>query len=221
VGTFKPVVHKDSIVSNLLLQYKTSTNLIKYLEVLTEPFDELEVVFANILNSRLLNEAKNKQLDIVGDLVTLPRGVYDPLVDLFFGMDADGGDIPVPHAGWGDRNDPTVGGILRSIEQPISGSTTLSDSMYLKAIKAKIIKNTCGYGDTDLFNSIILLLDEPVGTTGLIELTEPTGANPKPELGIKIHRTLTPTQKALLTGLHVLPRPGGMGYTFSDLSGTF
>lgn len=216
---YEPYDIINSLPDDVLVQYSESPNFLKYLEILSNPFQELEEVFADILTKRELENAQSAQLSVNGELVVLSRGVYDSAEFKFFGLDDEDINNPVAHLGFGDSNDPLVGGYLRSLEQPIADRTFLSDDDYLGAIKSKISKNNFKGGIENVISIIVELFDFSAGET--IEIIEDFTTPDDPFVLFSFHKILDQKQKSLLSILDLLPRGGGIRYEYEDTNGPF
>lgn len=60
-------------IGRLIEQYEDKEDLKKYLCILTQPFQELELVFGDLLQFRSIDTAAGVQLDLLGDIVGADR----------------------------------------------------------------------------------------------------------------------------------------------------
>lgn len=206
------------MVDSILVQYKESPNILSYMTVLLEPLQELEDVFTDIMNLRMLENAENAQIDTNGEIVVIPRGVYDSGTITFFGLNAGDVNAPVAHEGLGDVNNPLIGGLFRSIEQPIASRAYIDDAYYRLAIKAKARKNSFKGGVENLLNVITGLIPFETGET--VQIEEDFSTPSDPFVLIKFNKVLDAKQKSFFTFYDVLPRGGGIRYEYEDLNGT-
>lgn len=215
---FSPIDVLSEIKEQVATQYSDSPNMLLYMESLLEPFEELEQVFADILNLRMLDNAENAQLDTNGELVALSRGVYNIESILFFGLDADDINNPVLHSGLGDLNDASIGGFLRSIEQPLSARIFLPDNDYRKSIKGKIKKNNFKGGVESVLETIETVISVDIGGLEIVEdFTTPSD----PVVNIIFNRALDDKEKSFLVISKVIPKGGGIRYEYFDTNGPF
>lgn len=211
--SFVPIVNSAKIKDKIAYQYVNSTNLQDYIEVLLSPFDELEGVFADILNKRMLNTSTLDALDTTGILVGLPREASVEPVDYYLGLDAADPDNPVTHGGLGDLNIPTYGGIFRSIEQKVANIVSLTNEEYLPLLQGKIHKNNYKGGTEGLIEAI----KDTLGITdiGAIQIEEKFDDPADPFVKIIIYTPLTSIQKDYLQVMNILPKPGGIRFEYS------
>jgi len=215
--SFEPIINIDSIKDNIVFQYSESQNLIDYIGVLLTPFDELEQVYADILNKRIFENTTTDTLNIWGTLVVQSRDAYDTTEFPFFGMKE--ADTPDPFGifGFGDTGDLSVGGIFRSIEQPTTQLVPLTDQAYKNTIITKQHKNNYNGGTEALLDAIMGLYG--FETPGLVEVRDNFDDPSDPFVEIEFYIELTNAQKSYLTTLDLLPRPGGIRYEYIFSSG--
>lgn len=210
--SFEPIVNIASIKDNIAYQYSGSTNLINYISVLLSPFDELEEVFADILNKRLWANLNTDSLNIWGKLVVQIRDSYDTTEIPFFGLDPDG-LTPIFHKGLGDLDNTSAGGIFRDINQAFGKVSSLSDKDYRDVIKGKIHKNHFKGGTENVISAIeaILGITEP----GSFEIREIFTDSSDPHVSIDFKVGLTAQQQNYLQQLEAIPKPGGIRYEYT------
>jgi hypothetical protein len=210
--SFEPIINIDNIKKAVAYQYSESQNLKDYIEILLNPFDELEVVFSDILNKRLFEDATTDALDTYGLLVAQPRESYDSNEVLFFGLDTVTSN-PVEHLGLGDINDPGIGGIFRSIDQPIGTIVKLENPDYKNMITGKEHRNNFKGGAESLIDTIV----DVMGFTGVgnFEIVEVFTTPTDPFVRIDFKVIISELQKNYLEVLDVLPKPGGIRYEYT------
>ena len=217
--SFEPISNIDLVASRVAYQYSNSQNLIDYIKALLTPFDELEVVFSDILNKRLITNATTDALDIMGSIVVQPRGAYDTTEQPWFGLDAADIYNPVYHVGLGDLNDSSLGGILRSIEQQTIANVSLPNASYKKTIKGKEAKNNYPRGTESLLDALVIIFD--ITTTGMVHVEEDFSTPSDPFVKIKFNRIMSLKEKSFLTVRNILPKAGGIRFEYEDTNGTF
>ena len=108
----------------------------RYLKLLKTESQTLLGVYRDLMQKRDIDTATGAQLDIIGDIVGQKRTVAGADIFPFFGFVGN-----VASNSFGTLFKPTVGGYWYSLGQEIGKDVTLSDDLYRKIIKAKIIKN--------------------------------------------------------------------------------
>lgn len=129
----------------------------RYLRMLTYGTQEILSVIRDLMQKRSIDTAKGKQLDIIGNIVGMPRTLTQADVFPFFGFFGH-----VSAESFGSVFRPTVGGYWYSYGDKIGGDVTLTDDMYRKMIKAKIIKNNATGTNEDLIRFSNFVLDAKV-----------------------------------------------------------
>lgn len=213
---FIPIDVLSQIKDNIIVQYSESPNFLAYLEALLAPFEELEEVFADILNLRMLTNATNAQLETNGELVVINRGVFDISTILFLGLDADDINNPVLHGGLGDLDAPAVGGFLRSINQPIAEKTFISDSDYKKTILSKIKRNNFKGGTENVIAGLNAVIPLEVGD---VQIQEDFSTPSDPFVTFTFTKELNSKEKSYLLSSEIIPKGGGVRYEYFDTVG--
>lgn len=162
----------------------------RYLRMLTYGTQEILSVTRDLMQKRSIDTAQGKQLDIIGNIVGMPRTLAQADVFPFFGFLGH-----VAAESFGSVFRPTIGGYWYSYGQKIGGDVTLADDMYRKLIKAKIIKNNATGTNEDLikFGNFVL--------NARVDFEIDSGGKVK----VLIGRRMTMFEKAL------------MGYVFQGL----
>lgn len=210
---FEPIINIDSVKDKVIYQYSESTNLIDYIKILLAPFDELEKVFADILNKRLFDNATTHALDVWGNIVVQPRDSYDTTELPFLGLDADDEFNPAFHKGLGDLNDLSIGGIFRSIEQPIADLVYLTNGEYKNTLIGKQHKNNYKGGTEALIEAITEIYK--FEGTGNFEVRDNFTTPSDPFVDIEFFQQLTDAEKSYLNVLNILPKPGGIRFEYT------
>ena len=107
----------------------------KYIQLFVEEIKELQTAFKELKQLRTLEEAKGKQLDIIGDIVGQPRVLMNVDFLEFFGMEGN------PRSNSMGSLFNNQGGIFFDLNNRMQGSVTLDDETYRIMIRAKIAKN--------------------------------------------------------------------------------
>lgn len=116
--------------------FRDKTVFQKYLSLMLSEHESLQEALRYLKEDFNVHRAKGKDLDIIGELVGQKRTLFDSnLLDYFVFEGVISGE------GFGDVNDPDVGGLFYDLRQPEQGSVTLNDEQYRLFIKAKMLKN--------------------------------------------------------------------------------
>lgn len=191
--------YKKLAKERLATQFKESTNLITYMNLLIEPFQEIQEVLCDVIDSRWLNTAEGKQLDVIGDIVGQPRVFIDSEIFEYFGFDN--------HAqaqSFGTISDATVGGRFVSQDEPITGFRELNDDEYRLFIKARIVRNSTSSTPEEIISHLKYLFDAPQ-----VIYTETTTA-----YQISVGRKLSLNEKSIITDTDILPKTTGVSVDY-------
>lgn len=210
--SFLPINNTSKIKDNIAYQYNNSINLQEYIAVLLSPFDELEEVFADILNARVYTSTSTEVLDTLGIIVDQPRVSYNTTEHPFFGLDAVDLDNPVKHEGLGDLDDASIGGIFRSVEQPLATIARLNNAEYRPLLVGKQHSNNFKGGTENLIRVIKEVFE--ITETGMIHVEEIFITANDPFVRVTFNTSLTSLQKSYLEVMNVLPKPGGIRYEY-------
>lgn len=142
-----------------------------------------------------LDNAVGAQQDVIGEWVGQSRVITNVLVVGFFGFLDDSAASP-----FGELSDPSIGGQFYELGQAFEDTTVLGDADYLTVLKAKIVRNQSDGTLADLEAALMFIFGAACQVTD----------NGTLSLAIHVSTALTPTQKALLLGLDLLPRPAGV-----------
>ena len=190
----------------LLMQYKNSPNLKKYIQCFLDEFAEIKVAIADSIRYRYLAESFGVMIDDIAYLVGTSRIIYGAASLGFFGFYANPAALPA-----GSDLTPGKGGILRSDADKESGDFVRTDGQLKDAIRARIIKTVSACN----INDILAFCDLVAGRSLDFEIKE--GAL---KMDFIYHGTLSVSEKVLLA--HMLPdiKPVGVTITLADDDGT-
>lgn len=189
----------------LLSQYKSSTNLKKYINIFVSEFQEIRKAQEDTIKYRYLADSFGIMVDDVAYLVGASRIIYGAAALGYFGFYDNPGALPA-----GDDNNPALGGILKSDSDRDSGDFVRTDSQLKSAIRARIIKimGSC------TIEEIIAYVDLVIGRPINLEIKE---GHQKMEY--VVHETLSVAERTLMS--YMLPdfKPVGIAITLADDSG--
>lgn len=190
----------------LLMQYKNSPNLKKYIQCFLDEFAEIKVAIADSIRYRYLADSFGVMIDDIAYLVGTSRIIYGAASLGFFGFYANPAALPA-----GSDLTPGKGGILRSDADKESGDFVRTDGQLKDAIRARIIKTVSACN----INDILAFCDLVAGRSLDFEIKE--GAL---RMDFVYHGTLSVSEKVLLA--HMLPdiKPVGVTITLADDDGT-
>lgn len=147
INPFEILPYQEDLKSRVTEQFKESIVFNKYLELLSNPMVELQLVLRDLMQKRSLDTATGKQLDILGEIVGQPRTLINADLISFFGFQnqwqADS---------YGSLNDPSVGSVWWDGKVSYTGNIVLNDDLYRILIKAKIAKNVTRATPEDVMN---------------------------------------------------------------------
>lgn len=151
---FKETPHYEEMVERITFAFEDSVVKKKLLELLSLGSEEVQGALKQLIQERSIDTAEGKQLDIIGDIVGQQRELVNVDTLPFFGY------IGAPLAkGYGDEDDPSVGGYYWDGVSPRAGNVVLSDSQYRVFIKAKILKNRTRATPEDVMSFIKFVFD--------------------------------------------------------------
>lgn len=184
-------------------EYRTSVKLLGYIAALLcdhNRLDELALLIADRLN---IDTQKGRNLDVIGEIVGISRGVIAASGVKFFGF------APHPLAnGFGRKGNPTIGGRFRARGEAITGSKLLSDSEYRQFIRAQIFKNHAQSTPDQIIQFLKLIL----GASTPVFLKN---ATPAPgHATISFGRILSLDEQYLLTDTALVPTTVGVTYHY-------
>ena len=205
--TCEPVNHEVQGVSRLITQYRESLKLIAYIKVFLAQADELEGVLCDLLDDRWIDTAEGVQLDVIGAIVGQPRTIEEYTAIPYFGMLG-----AIGSGSFGTLADPGIGELFRTLDDVEATGTQLDDVMYLKFIRAKIIRNQTTAGYEEIITACLELAPGVV-----IEITNGISKT----LDITFHTVLSDTIKLILTRTNFLPIAAGVNVNYYDNNGIF
>lgn len=185
----------------LLSQYQESVKLQEYFMAFIGEMDYLFETIEDVYLGRLIEDAIGAQLDIIGEILQQSRNV--DLGTIYFGFQgATAAD------GFGDINDPTVGGIFKDLYQTGATITPLDDATYKRVLLCKAnLLNRETSSIEDIYEAVYILLDRvPKG----IVLTSP--ANLQVQLGLS-NLEIRPEEELLLLYMARYFIPSGITFT--------
>lgn len=190
--------HVEQAHNRLVSQYKESENLKAYIAAIVKQDDDLEKSLFDLLDKRHLDVAEGEQLDVIGRIVGLNRILINASILGFFTIG------PSDNDGFGDKDDPSVGGIFIGPGQPTQGNIRLSDIEYRLFIRAKILSNHTNCSMVNLTNIYSFLLNAKV------IIYDWPGA-----MHINVNRKLSRVELALFKsvdryGRYIIPKPLGI-----------
>ena len=196
--------HLELAESRLATQFKNSTKLINYINALLNEADTLEQVFNDIIDSRSIDNANGKSLDMLGAIVGQSRVLVDATALYYFGFKDD----PTAQS-FGDLNDPGAGGRFRSVDELTTGNRRLTDSEYRMFIRSRIVKNnvTPTYPEVEQFLKDLL----NVQTVNIIEGTM--------VYIVQFGRILTNNEKVFILNTELIPKPAAVGVSYQEYDG--
>lgn len=192
-------------LSMLLSQYKSSTNLKKYIKCFLDEFSEVEQANSDVIKYRYLANSFGVMVDDIAYLVGASRVLYGAAALGYFGYYEN----PAAESA-GDDNKPGVGGILRSDSDRSSGDFVRTDVQLKDVIHARIIKcitNCC-------VDDLLAFCDLVVGRTLDLEIVEGVL-----KMDFIVHETLSVPERVLLSYMIPDIKPAGVTATLSDNSG--
>ena len=197
----------ERLMDLLLMQYRNSPNFIKYLECYAEEMDEVYNALREMIKCRYYEYATGERLDVIASIVGASRVLQGVVVSGNFGY------LEVAEAlGMGRRDDPSLGGPLRSVNEDGVEDVKLTDGRLKKWIDARIVKNKTACNTEDTIAFFKLLLDDPNLKVRV--------SNPKPATAVvTLEKRLSVNDAALVTSLAEHMKPVGVEYTVQDQRG--
>lgn len=199
-----PLNINQLIKNEVATEYRQSQKLLGYIAALLCDHNQLDSLFMLIADRLNIDTQQGKNLDVIGEIVGISRGVISAEGIAFFGF------APHPQArSFGNKQNLSVGGRFRSKGESLTGNKTLSDAEYRRFIKAQIFKNHARSTPDELIRFLKTVLGEetPVFLSN---------ATPGPGHGtIAFGRQLSIDERYLLTETNLLPTTVGVTYHFS------
>lgn len=146
-------------------------------------------------NAFNLDTAIGAQLDIVGLWVGQPRLIPNVLLVEFFGFNGLGTPLA-----YGEEGSPALGGRFYGEGESYTATSVLADPEYRFLLRAKIVRNHAKGVTLEFAKSFKFIFNAPglISDPGIMAI------------GIAIGRDLSLVEKAIITGLDILPRPAGV-----------
>lgn len=204
-----PIDHQVLAIERLATQFKNATNLIAYINALLEESNELETTFGDLLDKRYIDTAEGVQLDIIGEIVGQPRSFSETVAGIFFGFV---GSIGSGDEGFGTIGDPLEGETFRSLSDVEYNEFVADDTTYRLFIRSKIVKNHTKVTINDVIE---------VTLSGVTSVTDFEIQEFEAAYKIAFNGILTDEDKILLSRTDFIPKPAGVGLSFSDDNGNF
>lgn len=205
-----PIDYGQLVDENIATEWSEAERLRGYIDALLADHALLDAIFLQLGDRLDIDKMRGVNLDVIGRIVGQTRTVIDASGVPFFGF------APHPQAfGFGDPNNPAVGGRFRAPGEPLTGNKRLIDSEYRTFLKARIIKNHSQSLGDDVIKMFKFLLGENVDIYV-------TTARPRPGHGwIGIGRLLSISESYLLSSTDLVPRTTGVTYHIRDFKKPF
>ncbi len=192
--------HKAIYKQRLLQQFKSSENLIAFIDALIEDQGDLEKVLEQLLTERAINTAIGQQLDIIGEIVGQPRDILDLSGLEFFAYQGAAGDIN----GYGTITDSKIGARYKSTFEEIGTIRALGDEEYRIFIKARIFKNIGSITTENLIDALQFMFGEDT----IVSIVEDGNAN----VTLTVIADIPVPTAQLLSTNNAIPKPAGVSY---------
>ncbi len=146
----------DTARTRVTEQFKDEVVFDRYLQLLLQGFQKLELIYKDLMQLRSLDTATGAQLDVIGNIVGQDRELIAADLFDFFGMQG-----ALNAASMGDLNLPTTGGIFYGYGTDLGGNIRLDDDTYRLFIRAKIYKNSTTSTPEEFIKALSLVFDIP------------------------------------------------------------
>lgn len=135
----------------------SSPNFLKFLEILIEPFEDLQLCIEGLRDGTSIVDAAGVWLDVIGDLVGLPRPHREQPYGTIFAFKALETDVDDPYKGFYDSGGPTGGYFQTTIGTPYIADPTenIDDEDYRRQLKAKGLANQTSGTVQDIYNYLV------------------------------------------------------------------
>lgn len=190
-----PIDHVVLGLSRLSDQYESQPDLAAYLTALLAPLNNLETAARDVEESLDIDVATGVQLDRIGVIVGIGRGVpnADPLP--FFGfLDTPNGQV------YGDLDFPDRGERFFEVGEVRSTTLELDDPTYRRFLRARILRNRAA-GTVEDFIAILQLIfpgDDIIVKEGQLQII------------VGLDRPTTITEDVFLSDGSLMPKPAGV-----------
>lgn len=216
LNEFAEVDYLTEARSRVTDQFKDKIVFDKYVTLLINGSMELQASLKQLQQLRSIDTATGVQLDNIGEIVGVSRGLVSAELFQYFGFKDQDDLVPNPQAGtFGSLTDSSVGSPWYSLGAPLGVSREPSDDEYRLIIKAKIIKNRTLSRPEDVINAYKFLF-----STGQVVLDEYADARVK----IGIGKILSSVERGLLFDLQgsgsLLPKTVGVSYQYQEYQST-
>jgi hypothetical protein len=214
INEFEVVEYLEEARSRVTDQFKDRPIFDKFVQLMLANNIDIQQALKDLMQKRSIDTAEGVQLDILGDIVGQPRVLIDTALLKYFAYQGvlDG-------EGYGDLNNPSLGGTYYSLGQPLSGNTLLNDQQYRVFIKAKILKNKTNATPNDFLEFIGFVFGTQLNSV-IVEGDA--------EFTILVGKELNSFEKALLTytsdtdgyDTPFIPKPVGVGVNYGQFDGS-
>lgn len=208
VNQFETEQFLDVARERITEQFKAKPVMDRYLQLLLSGKEEIQGVLSDVMTLRSIDTATGVQLDVIGIIVGLDRGLVSAELFTFFGFSG------ATQAGsYGSKTDVSVGSPWYSLGDATQISRPPSDEEYRLMLKAKIIKNRTLSRPEDLIEAYKFLFNTPKVTIS---------QNGIASVKIGIGKVLSPIERGLLFNLggtgSLLPKTVGVEYVYSEFN---
>lgn len=211
INPFEIKEYLKDVRSKVTFAFEESPVFDKYLQLLTLPAAEMQIVLSQLMKQRSVDTAVGKQLDIIGDIVGQPRELLDSDFIPYFGYEG-----AFEAQSYGDVSDTSKGGYYWDINTSLTGNILLSDEQYRLFIKAKILKNITRSTPEDVIKFVVFVFGAKK-----VQITQDEGAD---QALIMVSDDLDNFQIALLRYFvedkyrsYFVPKSLGIGYLFGTI----
>lgn len=137
-------------------QYGESEKFRQWIRGTLEPLVGIQAAFFSLLDIDL-DTAEGVKLDLIGRLVGAPAVIPNAIPAPYFGFRDQEMALP-----FGERDDVSIGGLWRGVNQPSYSEKILSAEMYRLIIRAQIIKNSSLCTPPDIIKIARMLIDSSI-----------------------------------------------------------
>lgn len=181
--------HVDRMIKLLPIQFKQGVdspntptgylgkdnNLTEFLKAISSELDEIDSQAYKLLTTRGISTALGVNLDNIGKILNLPRPYLNTSLGNYFGF--QGATEAIPY-GFGDPNNPSVGGVLAAPGVDITGDRLLLDDEYRIILLVKAIRDNHRTTHDNLIRAVKLsigasdvVVNYSIPQSGRIEVT--------------------------------------------------
>lgn len=183
-------------LSRITTEYRGQPDFTAYITALMGAPSEIDVAGEAILASLDIDVAIGSQLDLIGNIVGIPRSVPEAQPAPFFGFTDTANSLPYGDAIFGG------GGAFYDGSSPALVTLLLGDPTYRQFIRARIQRNK-STGTTEDFISCLRC----IFPSDNILVNDQLGAL---RINIGLDRATTATENVFLTFKGILPKPSGV-----------